>query len=314
MPKPKRPIAVYGAIAANLFIAAAKFGVGAITGSSAMLSEGIHSTADTGDELLLLLGIRRSHVPPDELHPFGHGKELYFWSLIVAIVLFALGGGMSIYEGITHLQHPNPIENPIWNYAVLAISFVAEFTSWNIAMREFLRQEWGGETFWENLRTSKDPATYTIIAEDSAAIIGLLFAFLGILLENLFQNPFFDGAASIAIGLLLTVVATFLAWQSRGLLVGESANRHVVRGIFQIAAGDEAVQAARPPLTMQLAPDQLLVNLDLEFRKGLSARDVVAAVGRIEKEIRRQYPTVQQIFIEAGMLEKGAEGDGSPPP
>lgn len=304
----KHPITVYGAMAANAVIAVSKFAAGIISGSSAMLSEAIHSVVDTGNELLLLLGIHRSKKPADELHPFGYGKELYFWSLIVAILLFSLGGGMSIYEGISHLQHPVEIRDPSWNYVVLGIAFVAEGTSWAIALKKLLEKKNRNQGFWEALHASKNPAVFVVLAEDSAALAGILVAFLGVLLGHQLRSPYLDGAASVVIGLILTAVAGFLAYESRDLLVGESADEEVVQSIRKLAQADPAVVGVSRPLTMHFGPDQVLLNLDIEFESSLTASEVTAAVDRLEAIIRKERPSIKRIFIEAESLK----GSGSP--
>ena len=305
------PITVYGAIAANAVIAVSKFAAGLISGSSAMLSEGIHSVVDTGNELLLLLGIHRSKKPADELHPFGYGKELYFWSLIVAILLFGLGGGMSIYEGITHLRHPAVIQNPAWNYVVLGIAFIAEGASWAIALKKFLEKKRRGRGLWQALRASKNPAVFVVLAEDSAALAGILVAFLGVLLGHRLQNPYLDGTASIIIGLILATVAGFLAYESRDLLLGESADADVVQSIRKVAGADPAVLGVSHPLTMHFGPEQVLLNLDIEFRPDLSASEITAAVDRLEAGIRRERPSIKRIFIEAESLKGQALESGT---
>jgi cation diffusion facilitator family transporter len=285
-------------MAANAGIAATKFIAGAITGSSAMISEAIHSVIDTGNQALLLLGMHRSHKPPDEVHAFGHGKELYFWSLIVAIMLFGVGGGMAFYEGITHLLQPHALEDARWAYAVLAIAFVFEASSFTIALREMHRRR-GKRTLLAAVHRSKDPAVFTVLFEDSAALAGLLVAFLGVFLGHRFENPYFDGAASVLIGLILAAVALVLAYESRGLLVGESAATAVVESIASIAGADQAVAAASSPLTMHLAPREVLLNLEVEFRPGVSAEEQLCAIDRIEERIREKHPEVTRIFIEA---------------
>src|SRR5438132_7346055 len=191
---------IYAAIVTNLAIAATKFTAAAFTGSSAMMSEGIHSLVDTGNGGLMLLGVRRSRKPADALHPFGYGKELYFWTLIVAIVVFAVGGGISAYEGLLHMLHPKTVEHPIWNYVVLGFAFVFEGYSFSIAFKAF-QTERGELTIWQSIETSKDPTTYTVLFEDAAALLGLVVAFIGVLLAHVFNNPYFDGAASILIGI-----------------------------------------------------------------------------------------------------------------
>jgi cation diffusion facilitator family transporter len=307
----ERPITVYGAIVSNLVIAGAKFVAAYITGSSALLSEAIHSVADTGNELLLLLGIHRSQRPADALHPFGHGQEIYFWSLIVAILLFSLGGGMSIYEGISHLQRPNEIRNPIWSYIVLGIAFVAEGSSWTIAFRKLLERKQESKSIWQTLRSSKNPAVYTVLAEDSAALAGVIVAFLAVLLGYNLHQPILDGIASIIIGLILTTVASYLALESRDLLVGESAEEEVVQAIRKLAEADPAVLKVSRPLTMHFGPDQILLNLDIEFRPNLSAQEVTAAVDRLEAKIRKERPSIKRIFIEAESLTGHVSSESS---
>lgn len=303
-----RPTAIYGALAANLAIAAAKFIAAAITGSSAMLAEGIHSIVDTGNELLLLLGIKRSARPADDNHPFGHGKELYFWSLIVGILLFGIGGGMSVYEGITHIQHPAEKGNPAWSYIVLAVSFVAEAISWLIALREFLAQK-KQATLWSALLHSKDPTVYTVLAEDSAALLGIAIAFLGVFLGHELDWPYADGIASIIIGVMLAAVAVFLVHQSRGLLVGESADPALIARIRELAQAEPSVERVFRPLTMHFGPDQVLVNMSIGFRPDLSAEEIAATIERLEASIRAALPSVRHIFIEAQSLRRRA----SPP-
>jgi len=305
----ERPITVYGAIAANAVIGVSKFAAGIISGSSAMLSEAIHSVVDTGNELLLLLGIHRSKKPADELHPFGHGKELYFWSLIVAILLFGLGGGMSIYEGISHLRHPAVIKDPTWNYVVLGVAFIAEGTSWAIALNKLLKRKKAGQGIWDAVRASKNPAVFVVLAEDSAALLGIVVAFLGVLLGHTLSNPYLDGAASIIIGLILATVAAFLSYESRDLLVGESADADVLQAIRRLAEADPAVVGVSRPLTMHFGPEQVLLNLDIEFRPDLSASEITAAVDRLEAGIRKERPSIKRIFIEAESLKGGT----SPP-
>lgn len=293
--------AVVAAIAGNLSIAAIKFFVGVFTGSSAMLAEGIHSLVDTGNGALLLLGLRMSGRPADEEHPFGYGKELYFWTLIVAILIFAVGGGMSFYEGILHVLHPNPIQNETWNYAVLAIAFTLEAVSWSVAWKVF-RSQRNERGLIHAIEASKDPTTYTVLLEDSVAILGIVIAFVGILLASWLKNPYFDGGASMAIGVLLACVAVFLASQSKGLLIGEGVDRKMLDGIQMIARADPAVELTKRPLTMYFGPHEVLLALDVQFHAGLSAAEVTEAVDRIEKQVRRRYPDITRIYIEAESL------------
>jgi cation diffusion facilitator family transporter len=269
-----------------------------MTGSSAMISEAIHSVVDTGNQALLLLGLHRSRKPPDDLHPFGHGKELYFWSLVVAIMLFGVGGGMAMYEGITHLIKPHALEDAHWAYAVLAIAFAFEATSFVVALREQLHRR-GQRTLVESVHRSKDPTVFTVLFEDAAALTGLVIAFLGVYLGHRYDNPYFDGAASVAIGLILAAVALVLAYESRDLLVGESAGPTVIKSIAEIAGSDPAVATARTPLTMHLSPREVLLNIEVEFQRGVGADEQLAAVSRMEERIREKHPEVTRIFIEA---------------
>ena len=288
---------VYGALIANAGIALLKFIAAALSGSAAMLSEAIHSTVDSGNELLLLLGMSRSKRPPDFEHPFGHGKELYFWTLIVSVLIFGLGGGMSIYEGINHLQNPEPPGNPLWSYVVLGGSFVFEMISFVIGIRGLLHQE-GNRGFWVELKCSKDPALFAVIYEDAAALVGLIIAFVGVLFTHLFNNPMFDGLASVLIGLVLCVVAILIVNKSRALLVGASADKEMIVDVCKLVRADPDVVNLRPPLTMQMAPDEILMVLDVHF-KDINGSELPDVVNRIEATIRSKYPEVKRIFIEA---------------
>ena len=293
--------AIFAAIAGNLAIAATKFVAAAITGSSAMLSEGIHSLVDTGNGGLLLLGVRKSKKPPDARHPFGHGKELYFWSLIVAILIFALGGGMSVYEGVTHLLHPSHGADPTWNYVVLGFAIIFESISFYFALKAF-RKEMGGQGIWQTVHTSKDPTTFTILFEDTAALLGLLVAFVGIFLGHLLNNPYLDGVASITIGVILGVVAGFLAYESKGLLIGEGVNKETLSSIRSIAKSDPAVMKVRKALTMHFGPNDVLLALDIQFQIELTALEIATAIDELERKIREQHPEIKHIFIEAKSL------------
>jgi cation diffusion facilitator family transporter len=299
--------AIFAAIAGNLAIAATKLGAAYFTGSSAMLSEGIHSVVDTGNGGLLLLGLRMSKKPADANHPFGHGMELYFWSLVVAILIFALGGGVSVYEGVTHMRHPH-LSDPTWNYVVLGFAVVFESFSFFFAYKA-LRAEMGGQGIIQTIRASKDPTTFTVLFEDTAALLGLLAAFIGIFLGHLLHNPYLDGAASIVIGLILGVVAAFLAYESKGLLIGEGVNPEVLASIRSLARSDEAVEEVRKSLTMHFGPNDVLLALDVRFKNHLKANEIAAAIDRLEKKIRDKHPEIRHIFIEAKSL-KGAQTSG----
>ncbi|MDZ8053414.1 MAG: cation diffusion facilitator family transporter [Aulosira sp. ZfuVER01] len=292
---------IFAAMGANLAIAITKFIAAAITGSSAMISEGIHSVVDTGDQLLLLLGIRMSQKPADDSHPFGYGQELYFWTLIVAILIFAIGGGMSIYEGITHVINPTPLEDPMWNYIVLGVAILFEGSSWTVALKEFLPTK-GNQSFWQAIKNSKDPTVFTVLFEDSAAILGLIVALLGIFLGHLFNNIYFDGIASIIIGIILAIVAVLLAIESKGLLVGESANPQTINNIRSLSKSEPGVQDVLRVLTMQLAPQEVLLNLEIQFSKKLTGEEIALTVDRLEAKIRQKHPEIKQIFIEAKSL------------
>jgi cation diffusion facilitator family transporter len=292
---------IYAAIAANVVIAATKFTAAAFTGSSAMISEGIHSLVDTGNGALLLLGQHKSRKPPDAGHPFGHGKELYFWSLIVAIIIFAVGGGISAYEGLLHILHPRPPANPQWNYVVLALAIVFEGASLVVAAKSFQKLK-GDEGVWQTIHQSKDPTTFMVLLEDSAALIGLVIAGLGIYLANRLDNPYFDGGASIVIGLLLAAIATLLAYETKGLLVGESADPESVKAIRRITESDPDVDAVNRVLTMFFGPNTILLAMDLRFRQTLTTAELERVVDRLEANIRKHNEKIRHIFIESDSL------------
>src|SRR5258706_9754653 len=289
---------IYAAIAANVVIAATKFTAAAFTGSSAMISEGIHSLVDTGNGALLLLGQHKSRKPPDADHPFGHGKELYFWSLIVAIIIFAVGGGISAYEELLHILHPRPPANPQWNYLVLALAIVFEGASLLVAAKSFQKLK-GNEGVWQTIHESKDPTTFMVLLEDSAALIGLVVAGLGIYLANRLGNPYFDSGASIGIGLLLAAIPMLLAYETKGLLVGESADPESVKAIRRIAESDPDVDAVNRVLTMFFGPNTILLAMDLRFRQTLTTVELERTVDRLEANIRKHNEKIRHIFIES---------------
>jgi cation diffusion facilitator family transporter len=294
--------AVFAGIGANLAIAVIKFIAAAVTGSSAMLSEGIHSVVDTSNGLLLLLGMKRSQLPADIRHPFGYGKELYFWSLIVALFIFGVGGGMSVYEGLHHLHNPPALTDPTWNYVVLAASFLFEGISLVIAYRAFVKPK-ADLSFWKAMRVSKDPTTFTIFMENFAALVGLLVAFLGVFLGHLLNNPYLDGVAALIIGVLLGLTALMLARETKSLLVGEGADQWILQDIKNIVVNDAAVTDTAFPLTMHFGPEMALLALHLQFEPGLSGNEREAAVVRIERQIQEKYPEIKHIFIEATSLK-----------
>jgi len=297
---------VYAAIVANIAIAAIKLIAGLKTGSSAMMAEAYHSAADTGNELLLLLGMRRSRRSPDRLHPFGHGKVLYFYSLLVAVFIFVVGGALAASEGIHHLRRPELPEHPEWNYAVLAFAAVCELYSWNVSRKELLKKKAPGESTWQVILRSKDPTVFTIFMEDSAALLGIVIAALGIVLGQIFHSPYFDAAASLLIALILTAVAVILAGESGASLAGESANPALLKNARSIILTDPAVEDVGDLLTMQLGPNQVLLAVDIKFKYGLRLRELESAIDRLEENIRRREPTVERIFIEADALRGDA--------
>lgn len=297
--------AVLAALAGNLAVAIIKFIAAAMTGSSAMSSEAIHSLVDTTDEALLLLGLKRSKRPPDEEHPLGHDHELYFWSFVVAVLIFGMGGGVTIYEGVSRMRHPTPLEDPAWNYVALGIAAIFEGSSLAIGYRQF-RKQVGAVPILQAIHRSKDPAVFTVVIEDTAALIGIAIAFLGVYLGHLFGNPLFDAGASILIGLLLAGVALLIGYEVRGLLIGESADPEMVRQIRSLAESDAAVERANPPVTVQLGPQSVLVALELQFVKSAGSVEVTNAVDRIESAIRKRYPDVHQIYVEAESIKRGA--------
>ena len=304
-------IAIYGAITANVAIAVTKYIAAAITGSSAMLSEAVHSTVDTGNGILLLVGLHLSKRPATPEHPFGHGKELYFWGLIVAVLIFGLGGGISFYEGVLHVLDPVPLEDPTWNYVVLGAAALFEGGSLGVALHQFNSQI-AGRPFWRALHASKDPSTYTVIAEDSAALLGLAIAAAGVYSSHALNLPMLDGVASILIGLLLAGVAALLVHESRGLLVGEGVSLETARELCRIADRQPAVNHAHQPLTMYMGPDNVLMAMDVEFDPAASAEQVARSVKAIEADVRASYPRIRRIYIEArepGEVPRPARAD-----
>jgi cation diffusion facilitator family transporter len=305
--------AIYAAIAGNGLIAVTKFIGAAISGSSAMIAEGIHSVVDTGNGGLLLLGKSRSQLPPDKKHPFGYGKELYFYTLIVAVLIFGVGGGVSIYEGILHTMHPGEIKEAGYsffgftfggltlNLVVLGLAMIFEGYALTVAWNEFKKVR-GDTPVWEAVRTGKDPTAFMVLFEDAAAEAGLIVAAIGISLAHWLEMPVLDGIASIGIGVILCIVASFLVWESRGLLLGESAAPAVTDSIREIARADDAVQKVRRALTMHMGPQDVILNLDLTFFEDLSAEEVEEAVDRMERNVREKHAEVNHIFIEAESL------------
>ena len=291
-------LVIIAALIGNSLISITKFFAASITGSSAMMSEGIHSLVDTGNQILLLYGMKRAEKPPDADFPFGYGKEIYFWSFIVAILIFALGGGISIYEGIQHIKHPEPISNPLVNYIVLGLALVFEGAAWYFAFREFSRVKgrWG---YFEAIQRAKDPSIFVVLFEDSAAMLGLIVAFVGIWLSQSTGILIFDGIASVVIGFILVGTAIWLAYETKGLLIGESANRSVIRGIRSALETKSNIQHINEILTMHMGPDFILANISVDFADAISAQQVEADIAAIDRSIKQTFPQIKRVFIEA---------------
>jgi len=288
---------IYAALTGNAAIAVTKFAAAAFTGSSAMLSEAIHSVVDTGNQVLLLWGIRKAKRPPDEHFPYGYGKEVYFWSFVVAIMIFAVGAGVSIYEGIKHLQHPREMTSPIVNYVVLALAMIFEGAAWLFAWIGF-RKTKGAMGYLEAVRHGKDPTLFVVLFEDSAAMAGLVVAMVGIALVQITGIPYFDGLASVIIGLILASVAGWLAFETHGLLIGEAASKTVRDEIRRIVTSQPGIKHLNELLTMHVGPEAILVTLSVDFKDGLPSEDVEATVAALNREIHERIPEVSRVFIE----------------
>ena len=289
---------IYAALVGNLLIAVTKFIAASITGSAAMMAEGIHSTVDTGNQGLLLYGMKRAKRPPDERFPFGYGKEIYFWSFMVAVLIFAVGSGISIYEGVNRLLHPHPIESPMINYVVLGLAMIFEGVAWYIAAKEFNRSKgkWG---VFEAVRRGKDPIAFLVLFEDSAAMLGLMVAFGALLAGQITGIQVFDGIASICIGIILAITAVWLAIETKGLLLGEAANKHVVRDIREVVSTHEAVAKVNEVLTMHVGPNFILANISVRFASGLSGEQIQSEIERMDRDIKARCENVKRVFIEA---------------
>lgn len=290
-------IVVYAALFGNLAIALVKFVAAYITNSSAMLSEAIHSVVDTLNEILLLYGMKKSQQPANARHPFGYGRELYFWAFIVALMVFALGAIVSIYQGISHIYYPEEMQNPMINYIVLGIAILCEGTSWFVALKAF-RKIKGKQGYFEAFRRSKDPTTFTVLFEDSAALIGLFIALIGIYLSHALNMPMLDGLASILIGVVLAVSAILLARETKGLLMGETADPQLRHNVLMVAEQDPAVHSANGVLTEQMGAHQVLASLSLEFKDNLTSDDIEACVNRIEAQIKQLHPEIVALFVK----------------
>jgi cation diffusion facilitator family transporter len=297
---------IYAALVGNAVIAATKFVAAFLTGSSAMLAEGIHSVVDTGNQILMLLGLRRARRPADERFPFGHGKEVYFWSFVVALSIFAVGAGVSLYEGIHHILHPGKLGDPTINYIVLAIAIVAESAAWYFAFQGF-RAAKGDMGYFEAVREGKDPTLFVVLFEDSAALLGLVVALAGIAVAQATGNPLYDAVATVVIGLILGGVALWLGLETKSLLIGEAAHADTRRAIRDLAAESPEVAGVNELVALHMGPEHIIVTLSLDFRDELSAAQVEDTVSRLTRAIKDRHPTVKRVFIEAESREQHRE-------
>ena len=284
------------AFGANLGIAVAKFAAAAVTGSSAMLTEGVHSVVDSTNQLLLIWGRRQARKPADEFHPFGYGRELYFWSFVVAVLVFALGAGVSVYEGIIHIAHPEEAVSPLIAYGVLFVAFVLEGGSTYAAFRDFKAAK-GSLGWWEAVRRSKDPPGFIVLLENGAAMAGLVVAAIGLMISQLTSDPFFDGAASVVIGIILGLTALLLAVESKGLLIGEAADPELVAALRAFALSHPEVSGVGEVLTVHSAPDQITAMMSVDFDDSITAGQVESLVDRIECEAATRWPAVKRLYI-----------------
>jgi cation diffusion facilitator family transporter len=297
MSAPTSTQVVYAALAGNILVATTKTAAALWTGSSAMMSEALHSFVDSINEVLLLYGQHRASRRADAEHPLGHGRELYFWSFIVALLIFAIGSGVSLYQGIAQIREPEPIHSPWVNYIVLAFALVFEGVSWAISLKQF-RSTSGRLSFYAAFRRSKDPPSFMVLFEDSAALLGILIAAAGTFAAAHFRKPEFDGVASVLIGLVLGAIAMLLARESKSLLIGESASGELTRSVMEIASRNPAVRRVNGMLTAQLAPDQILVALSLEFADDLRVPELEERVVEIENSIRARHSEVTALFVK----------------
>ena len=292
----KANIVLYGALLANLGIALAKFVAAAISGSSSMITEGVHSLVDSGNQMLLLYGQRRAGRPPDPSHPFGYGRELYFWAFVVAILIFAVGAGVSIYEGLSHIRSPEKLGDPTINYIVLGIAFALEGSSWVIAVREFNARRHGAG-WWRSLLGSKDPAGFVVLFEDSAALLGLMVAAIGIWISHATADPRVDGLASVIIGVILAIVAVVLAREAKGLLIGESADPALIARIRELIEDRPEIVAVNHVRTIHTAPNAIFVAISADFADHLRMGDGEVAIEAMECELRAISPDITSIYI-----------------
>ena len=289
---------IIAALVGNTLISITKFVAASITGSSAMLSEGIHSIVDTGNQILLLYGLKRAAQPASQQFPFGHGKEIYLWSFVVAILIFAVGAGISIFAGINHIRHPSALHDPTVNYIVLGLAVIFEGGALYFALTEFNKVR-GSFGYIEAVQRGKDPSMFVVLFEDCAAMLGLFVAFAGIMLAQITENTLWDGIASIIIGLILAFTAIWLAHETKSLLIGEGANKDIVDGIRKIALKQDSIEKINEVLTLHMGPEFILVNMSISFKDHLPVGNIEKAIEIITKEIKGKFPRVKKVFIEA---------------
>lgn len=293
---------IIAALIGNALIAVTKFIASALTGSAAMFSEGIHSLVDTGNQFLLLYGMKKAARPANKEFPFGHGKEIYFWSFVVAILIFALGAGISLYEGIHHIIHPSKLSDPTINYIVLGLAIIFEGVAFTIALKAF-NQTRGELGYIEAVKHGKDPSMFVVLFEDGAAMLGLLVAFIGIFLAQTTGIAEFDGAASVIIGLILAFTALWMARETKGLLIGESARPEIVDAIEEMVNQINPIERTNEILTMHMGPDYILVNISADFNKTASSEEVEHSIALLDQQVKKRFPTVKRIFVEAESRE-----------
>ena len=289
---------IIAALIGNGLISITKFIAASITGSAAMMSEGIHSVVDTGNQILLLYGLKRAKMPPSPAFPFGHGKEIYFWSFIVAILIFAVGAGISIYKGISHIQHPTELHDPTINYIVLIIAIIFEGGALFYAVKEFNKVR-GPTGYIEAVKRGKDPTIFVVLFEDSAAMLGLFVALIGIFIAQMTHNPLWDGIASVIIGAILGITAIWLAYETKGLLIGEGADPEIVDSIKSIANEHEGIENINEVLTLHMGPEFLLVTMSIDFKDKLPIGTIEKTISSITKDVKSKHPYVKKLFIEA---------------
>lgn len=292
---------IYSALVANLLIAVTKFVAGGFTNSSSMIAEGIHSTVDTSNQILLLYGLKRSLKPADKYRPFGYGKELYFWSFIVSIMIFGLGGILSMTQGITHMRHPEALQNPWWNYLVLALSFIFEGASLLIAMKEFNKTR-NGISWWKAIIKSKDPSGFLVLFEDGAAVMGLLIVFVMMVLSHKLNMPVLDGLASVLVGLLLVFVSFILARESRSLLMGEGFTPETQQKIENFIIQDEDVKSLISQQSTYQSPKEVLLMLIIEFEENLNTKQITSGIERLRENLKTEFPLIKFVIIQPQQL------------